>query len=333
MSGEAPVAREAWITGIGVVSAWGVGLEANLAAWKAGKPLAGSLDDAALDRALAGLPDERLRHADRVGRLAVAAARLALEDARLPPPYTDVALSLGVGFGTYAVNAAHQRRILREGVRFASPAEFTLTLPNITTSFVSMVFGIRGETTTFCDSALAGASALGHALDLVRSGGSPVLAGGGESWDEDVSSALRITTPNCGAPADVAALLVLEDPAEAARRGAPPRGRLVEYHSSSLWRLGTDQQSGRQARGFIETVIHEHLGMDPASQLADLPWPSGELRHVLHRTSGGAGSALEVALTIAAGTRPASVWRSFARRTDDVSAQWSSLTLASLDPA
>ncbi|MCI0343400.1 MAG: hypothetical protein L0216_20020 [Planctomycetales bacterium] len=319
---------EAWITGIGVVSAWGVGLEANLRAWKEGRPLEGKLDDAALDRALAGLPDERLRHADRVGKLAVAAARLALEDAKLPPPYTDVALSLGVGFGTYAVNAAHQKRILKEGLRFASPAEFTLTLPNITTSFVSMVFGIRGETTTFCDGALAGASALGHALDLVRSGVSPVLAGAADCQDESLLALFDSVAHGRAGAADLATILVIEAGQTAAARRHLGRARFIEQTSHSAWGLDGDPTGAQRARKFIKVDMATAEGWNTVP--ADPKWPSGEIRSRPRSGGGGTGCPFEVGLLAAAGLPSRPSWTSEAITAGQSSLQTSILRFGSI---
>lgn len=184
----------------------------------------------ALAADVAGLSETHLRHADRVGLLAVAAARRALADARLLPAPEDLGLSFGVGFGTYDVNARHQRRILEEGIAHASPAEFTLTLPNMTAAFVSIAFGIRGETTTFADGTLAGATAFGAALDRIRAGSGPILVGGAESLSPDVVAALEATgLRSPGAWPEFGAGLILEAADRAAQRGARPRAVVAGY--------------------------------------------------------------------------------------------------------
>ena len=190
--------------------------------------------DAALAAGVAGLPEKQLRHADRVGLLAVAATRRALQGARLLPAPYQVGLAMGVGFGTYEVNARHQRRILEEGIAHASPAEFTLTLPNMTAAIVSIAFGLRGETSTFADGTLAGATALGAALDRVRESGHPVLVGGAECHIPEVLRGLRLA--GCWSPGawpEFGAALVLEPVSSARARGAEPLAIVDGYGANT----------------------------------------------------------------------------------------------------
>ena len=212
------MSRVAWITGVGVVAAAAPG---------------GRVDDARLDSLLAGLPDKHLRHADRAGRLAVAAAREALRAARLP--HEDIGCAFGVDYGTYPANLAHQRRILAEGARFASPAEFTLTLPNITTAFVALAFGLRGPTCTVADGGVAAGTVLGVALDWIRAGvAARVLVGVAEPHDE-ACAAVFDRSPLARTPPrpELAAVWLIEAPAAARARGAAPVAALVGYGAAS----------------------------------------------------------------------------------------------------
>lgn len=217
----------AWITGVGVVSPTAAE--------------AGRVDDARLDAWLSGLPDKHLRHADRAGRLAVAAARDALRGC--PPPHEAIGCAFGVDYGTYPSNLAHQRRILAEGARFASPAEFTLTLPNVTTAFVALAFGLRGPTCTVADGGVAGGTALGIALDWIRAGvAARVLVGVAEPHDPACAvlfdgSPLARTPPR----PEVAAVWLCEAADSARERGAPPIAVLAGYGAA------TDPEAARAA--------------------------------------------------------------------------------------
>ena len=212
--------RDAWITGVGLV-----------AAEDEGAPL----DDDRLATLLEGLPEKHLRHADRAGRLAVAAARAAVADAGFPGPCHDVGLALGVDYGTYPANFAYQRRVIAEGARFASPAEFTLTLPNMTTAFVSILLGVRGPTATVADGGVAGGTALGMALDWIRAGvADHVLAGAVEPFDAATDDLLDIPElRRVPSRPEHAALWLLEAPAAARARGASPRAVLSGYAATS----------------------------------------------------------------------------------------------------
>jgi 3-oxoacyl-(acyl-carrier-protein) synthase len=141
---------------------------------------------------------------------------------------------MGLDYATYPANFAHQRRVSTEGARWASPAEFTLTLPNVTTAFVAIVFGLRGPTSTVADGGVAGGTALGIALDWIRLGvaerllvgvSEPAAPGEPPWW----------STPIERSPArrENAACWLLESPASAAARGATVLARLTGYAASS----------------------------------------------------------------------------------------------------
>jgi hypothetical protein len=158
--------------------------------------------------------DERLRRIDRVTRLCLRGASKALEDGGLRPGEArreSCGLYLGNAYGAWEANLRHQRIILEQGGRFASPAVFSNTLANVAAGWVSIVEGLKGPLFTFVGSALAGAEAVSCAGLCIREGSSgPMLAGGAHAFNEDVH---RVRTRARGReahpPAECSAFLLL----------------------------------------------------------------------------------------------------------------------------
>jgi hypothetical protein len=153
--------------------------------------------------------DDRYRRLDRVTRLGLRGAEAALEDGGIPPgdPVRGkCGIFLGNAYGTYPANLAHQRLILEEGGRSASPAIFTTTLPNVPSGWISIAGKLQGPLMTFAGGLTASAEAMAAAfLHLQSSRTDWLLAGGAHAHDEEVHRALggagrsQKPTPNEGA--------------------------------------------------------------------------------------------------------------------------------------
>lgn len=197
---------------------------------------AADLDGFSPERYLEG---GNLRPLDRTGRLAAAAARLALEDAGWTPDLREEAelgLVLGTMFGSVRTISEFDRRALVAGPQYVKPFDFANSVINAAAGQAAIWHGLRGVNATVAGGTTAGLQALSYAVDLVRSGRvDAVLAGGADELCFE--SFLGFARGGMLADADAgavpfhserrgfqlgegAALLVLED-AEAARaRGA-----------------------------------------------------------------------------------------------------------------
>jgi hypothetical protein len=184
--------------------------------------------------------DPRLRHADRVTLLCLRGASLAVEDAGWAPedPRRETCgLSLGNAYGAYEADLAHQRTVLKDGGRAASPAVFTLTLPNVAAGWISILERLKGPLATYASGLLAPAEAIARAfLDLRAGEPGPFLAGGAQPFQEDVHDVLERARRggSRGPVSEAAAFFVLE-------RAAPPAGA-VYIEGAGLARAsgGTD---------------------------------------------------------------------------------------------
>lgn len=301
---------EAAVTGLGLVTPAGVGVEASWAAVRTGRPTAAP-DPVLRDNPVGfscrvpGFDADELLGARRAYRLdrfvqfALVAAREAIEDAGLDPATWDgarVGVVLGCGDGGPAT-VERQHDVLRErGAAKVSPLLMPMQLSNMVAGQTAIEFGATGPNLVVATACASGATAIGTARDLlaldrcdvVLTGGSEamvtplVMAGFAQMGalsrrEEDPAGASR--------PFDVdrdgfvagegAGILVLERAADARARGARVRGRIVGY--------------GASADAHHVTSPHpEGAGLEKAmtAALADAGAGPGDVQHVnAHGTS------------------------------------------------
>jgi nodulation protein E len=245
--------RRVVITGIGLLTAFGVGKErlweALLTGRSAVRPAAGFSSEGLPVDHFAELPEvdygdffEPRRAAlwSRCSKAAVAAARLAVDDAgvaAVDSPRTGV--FLGTGYGcTYEMEqtVADWRR---GGWTKVKPMTVPRGMPNAPASLVALELGLRGPNATVSTACASGATALALAALTLRAGAADVCLAGGADVYLNASTAaswcaLRVLStrnaPDACRPfsadrdglvlGEGAALLVLEDRQRAEQRGA-----------------------------------------------------------------------------------------------------------------
>lgn len=184
------------ITGLGVVSALGSGLEAFTAGLESGVNacamheftlFGGDKRQApaylAVPADAKGLIEPRkLRRMDRLIRMAAVSARQALKQAGLEPATFD-ASRLGVVFGTaYGALGTTQEFIdswLKNGERHASPLAFMSSVHGILASQIALDTGAIGINLTLAQRDISFEAALATALDLLEQGKADALLVGG----------------------------------------------------------------------------------------------------------------------------------------------------------
>lgn len=121
----------------------------------------------------------RLLHG--IEELAVLAAHEALSRSAITMPYRgeDLGVALGVEEGIDGIKARYYQGILKDGPLGASPLMFPLTTPNTIAARISILFDLRGETYTVGGGNIAGAHALGLAVQTLRDGYSTMVLAGG----------------------------------------------------------------------------------------------------------------------------------------------------------
>jgi minimal PKS chain-length factor (CLF/KS beta) len=266
-SGEA---RQTVITGIGVIAPNGFGTEVF---WKSTQAGTSVLDRVTregceqLPLRVAGevrdfdpgaLIEERyLVQTDRFTHFAMAAADLALDDARLgradyegSPFAVGVVTAAGSGGGEFGQREL--QRLWGQGSRFVGPYQSIAWFYAASTGQISIRAGFKGPCGVVASDEAGGLDAFAHAARAVRRGTDAVVVGAAEaplapysvvcqlgyedlSTCEDPTRAYRpFTSDACGfVPAEGGAMLVVEEAAAARRRGAPPRA-LVAGHAATF---------------------------------------------------------------------------------------------------
>ncbi len=185
------------ITGIGVVSPLGNTKEENWDSLLSGRSGIGPItqfNPNGLPVSIAGevkdfyprdyMDFKEARRMSRVSQLAVAAAKMALEDAGIAYPVAAperVGVLVGVGVGGFEV-ADHNLTILRtKGYNRVSPFAMTAFLPNMPSYHVSLLSGSLGPISTVNAACATGTQAIGEGSELIRRGSADmVLTGGAE---------------------------------------------------------------------------------------------------------------------------------------------------------
>jgi len=207
--------RRVVITGIGSVSAAGCGGSAlvldalarrtqTMAPVKAftleGCPsrLAAEIDDAQL---MALLDPDAVRRLSRICRMAVAACRLAAEDAGLEGG-RGLGLAVGSEYGDFRSGAEFFNGFLRRGPAGLSPMIFPNTVMNSMAAVVAIAIGAKAPSITLNQGTVAGDLAVARAAALIAGGrADAVIAGGVDEIFHDVYrglAALGALSPMAG---------------------------------------------------------------------------------------------------------------------------------------
>ncbi|WP_049577328.1 beta-ketoacyl-[acyl-carrier-protein] synthase family protein, partial [Nonomuraea sp. SBT364] len=222
--------RDAVITGLGPVTEAGTGIAETAAAITAGHTADGrapSLEG----RTFA--PRSLWRHMNRLSRLAIAASRLAWEDAGLKLPrraLDDVALVFATGAGSAESTGGFDDSI---ALNPSKPAvlSFSNVVLNATGGAVCQTLGLRGPTTTICNGAASASIALDCALEMIAAGKAEVVLV--VAADETPANSASGPAPGSGgAPVPQVAgsgavAFVVESARHCAGRGGRPYARVA----------------------------------------------------------------------------------------------------------
>ncbi|UVS76690.1 beta-ketoacyl-[acyl-carrier-protein] synthase family protein [Actinokineospora sp. UTMC 2448] len=299
--------RDVVVTGLGPVTGLGTGIAEVTSAIAAGQASAGppSLDG----RTFA--PRSLWRHMNNLSRMAIAASRLAWEDAglKLSRAACD---AVGVMFAT-AAGSVESTDGFDESV-LANPNKpavlsFSNVVLNATGGAVCQTLGLRGPTTTICNGGASASIALDCAVETIRAGKAEVVLVVAADEAPETGGALDGVTPydrdSAPAPkASAAVALVVESAEHAAARGATPYARVVTTRHAGA---GDDGERGLVERNLsglpadIDLVIGSATGArhdadEAAAVLDGLPSSPLTASTGLTGDCGSATGALNLAL-------------------------------------
>jgi 3-oxoacyl-[acyl-carrier-protein] synthase II len=259
--------RRVVVTGLGLVTPLGTGIEENweaLCHGRSGVSVITRFDTSWVPVRIAGqvrgfdparfIEHRDLKKMDVFIQYALGAAHLAVDDAGLPRPLRDAertGVIVGVGMGGIASLEESFTHFAARNIRRVSPFFIPRLIPNMASGQIALRFGARGPNYATTSACASGAHAIGEALRLIQDGRQDVmLAGGAEApvclLGVGGFSAMRaLATSFNGDPerasrpfdarregfviAEGAAVLVLEALEHARARGARSYAELVGY--------------------------------------------------------------------------------------------------------
>jgi 3-oxoacyl-[acyl-carrier-protein] synthase II len=293
--------RRVVVTGLGLVTPLGTGTEATwegVVAGRSGVRRITRFDTDCVPVQIAGeVPDfepqkwldrKEQKRTDLFVQYALAAAEMAVADARLPiplaaPPRTGVIIGVGMG-GIASLEDAYEAFARRE-FRKVSPFFIPRIIPNMAAGHVALRFGARGPNFATTSACASGAHAIGEALQLIRGGVQDVmLAGGSEapvtllgvggfaamralatSYNDDPTRASRPFDKDREGfvIGEGAGILVLEALEHALARGARPLAELAGYGSNcDAFHVTQPAPEGAGAAACMAQALHD-AGLAP----------------------------------------------------------------------
>jgi 3-oxoacyl-[acyl-carrier-protein] synthase II len=228
------------------------------------------------------LDARRARRLDRFSAMAVAASRMALDDARLGSPNGNAARAgvwIGSALGGIAFGEEQHAGYVARGVRGVAPTLALAVFGGAGASNVALDLGLTGPAVGNANSCASGAMAIGQAFHAVRDGTVDLaLAGGAEAPLAPLTfgafALIRVLSQRNDDPmtasrpfdrgrdgfvmGEAAAVLVLEERDAARRRGAPVVAEVLGFGASNdAYHMTAPRPDGRDAARAIVAALDD----------------------------------------------------------------------------
>ncbi|HXV64764.1 MAG TPA: beta-ketoacyl-ACP synthase II [Vicinamibacteria bacterium] len=287
--------RRVVVTGVGLVSALGIGTEETWRALLAGRsgiaPIT-RFDTSDFTVRIAGevkgfdplefIDKKDVKKMDVFIQFAMAASAFAMANSKLEitPGLADrVGVVISSGIGGFATIEREHSVLLESGPRRISPFFIPATIINLAAGHVSIRFGAKGPNSATATACSASAHAIGDAMKIIQRGDADaMIAGGSEAAITPMGvggfAAMRaLSTRNdeperASRPFDLnrdgfvvgegAGVLVLEELELAKARGAKIQAELVGYGmSSDAFHITTPSEDGDGAKRVMRLAIRD----------------------------------------------------------------------------
>jgi len=293
--------RRVVVTGIGLVSPLGLGIEENWNKLVQGKSGIGPItrfDTTNYATRIAGevkdfhpedfIAKKELRKMDPFLQFALAAARLALDNSRLHMTSElseRTGVIMGCGLGGISTIEEYHKVLLDSGPKKVSPFFIPMIISNMAPGLISIYHGLKGPNFSVQTACAAGTHAIGQAFHMIREGIADVMLSGGV---EATISALSIAGFNAmralstrndepekaSRPFDLqrdgfvmgegSAVLVLEELHMALERGAKIYAEVIGFGASGdAYHMAAPAPNGEGAARCMENALQD-AGIQPA---------------------------------------------------------------------
>ncbi|MBS4020904.1 MAG: beta-ketoacyl-ACP synthase II [Dethiobacter sp.] len=287
--------RRVVITGLGVVTPLGIGREIfwqNLCAGKSGAAKVSHFDVTDYPTQIGAevknfnpldyIDKKEARRMDRFGQFAVAAARLAVNDARLDTSALDwerAGVSVGSGIGGIQTLEEQMKVLYAKGPRRVSPFFVPMLIANMASGYISIEFGLKGPNTTLVTACATGTHSIGEAVRVIQRDEADVMvAGGSEAAFTPVAfagfCAMRALSTRNDEPerasrpfdrdrdgfvmGEGAGIVILESLEHALSRGAHIYGEIIGYGTSSdAYHITAPDPTGSGARRCMAMALKD----------------------------------------------------------------------------
>ena len=183
------------ITGLGAITPIGTGKEAFWNALMEGKNGIGKIthfDASDYGAQIAGevedfdptayIDKKESKRMDRYAQFAVAAAKLAIEDAKLDLEAEDtdrIGTYIGTGIGGIETMHASYKRLFEKGPSRISPFFIPMMIANLAAGQVAITYKLHGPSSCIVTACASGTNSIGDAFRLIQQGEADVMIAGG----------------------------------------------------------------------------------------------------------------------------------------------------------
>jgi 3-oxoacyl-[acyl-carrier-protein] synthase II len=289
------LSRRVVVTGIGLVSALGIGTKETWAGLLAGQSgvtritkfdVSGYATQIAAEvkgfDPLAFIEKKDIKKMDLFIQYAVAASQFAMDDSGLQitaDNANNIGVYIGSGIGGFITIEREHEALLNGGPRKVSPFFIPSAIINLASGQVSIRFGAKGPNSATCTACSASAHAIGDAYEIIkRCDADAMIAGGSEAAICPMSVAgfgqLRALSTRNDSPSrasrpfdkdrdgfiigEGAGVLILEELEHARRRGARIYAEIVGYGmSSDAYHMTAPSEDGDGARRVMAMAIRK----------------------------------------------------------------------------
>ncbi len=293
--------RRVAVTGLGIITPIGVGVDGLRAGLRAGKSAVGiaeGFDTSPFVTHVAAqvkdfdpvpyLDGKKLKRLDKFSQFSVAAAKMAIADGALDLRTEDrdrIGVCLGTALGGVGFAEEQYPAFLASGPRGVNPMLALSVFGGAGSCNIAIELGVTGPATANGDSCAASPIAIGRAVDLIRDGSADVmLAGGSEAplsplsygafaiiramsqRNDDPATASRPFDKNRDGfvMAEGAAMLLLEEWDHAEARGARIYGEVLSHAcTNDAFHMTQPRPDGVQAARCVSLAI-ARAGLSPA---------------------------------------------------------------------